>query len=77
MCASIRAPTLVIQGTDERLTHVTQGRGLAEAIPGARLVLIEDGGHMVNARDPIRTNLLVRDFIRELQRRSTDARARA
>jgi pimeloyl-ACP methyl ester carboxylesterase len=77
LCASIRAPTLVIQGTDERLTHVTQGSGLAEAIPGARLVLVEHGGHMVNARDPIRANLLIRDFIRTLQGRSTDARARA
>ena len=68
MCASIRAPTLVIQGTDERLSHLTQGIGLAEAIPGARLVLIEGGGHMVNARHPVRVNLLIRDFIRSLER---------
>jgi pimeloyl-ACP methyl ester carboxylesterase len=77
MCASISAPTLVIQGTDEHLTHVTQGRGLAEAIPGARLVLIEDGGHMVNARDPVRVNLLIRDFIRTLPGGSANARSRA
>ena len=44
MCASIRAPALVIQGTDERLSHVTQGVGLAQAIPGARLELIEAAG---------------------------------
>lgn len=75
MCASIRAPALVIQGTDERLTHVTQGTGLAEAIPGARLALIEDGGHMVNARDPIRVNLLIREFIRTLRGRSANARS--
>ena len=77
MCASIRAPTLVIQGTDERLTHVTQGRGLAEAIPGARLVLIEDGGHLVNARQPVRVNVLIRDFIRSLRGRVASARSRA
>ena len=76
-CAAIRAPTLVIQGADERLTHVTQGRGLAEAIPGARLALIEDGGHMVNARHPVRVNVLIRDFIRTLRGRNDDARARA
>jgi pimeloyl-ACP methyl ester carboxylesterase len=75
MCASIRAPTLVIQGTDERLSHVTQGIGLAHAIPGARLELIDGGGHMVNARDPVRVNLLIRDFIRTLRGRSANARA--
>ena len=77
MCASIGAPTLVIQGTDERLTHVTQGTGLAEAIPGAQLALIEDGGHMVNARDPVRVNVLIRDFIRTLGGRVGSARSRA
>jgi pimeloyl-ACP methyl ester carboxylesterase len=68
MCGSIQAPTLVIQGTDERLSHVTQGIAMAEAIPGARLELIEGGGHMVNARDPVRVNLLIRAFIESLRR---------
>ena len=63
MCASIHAPTLVIQGTDERLSHVTQGIGLARTIPRARLELIDGGGHMANARDPVRVNLLIREFI--------------
>jgi pimeloyl-ACP methyl ester carboxylesterase len=67
MCASISAPALVIQGTDERLSHLTQGIGLAGAIPRARLELIDRGGHMVNARDPIRVNLLIRDFVRSLE----------
>ena len=74
MCASIRAPALVIQGTDERLSHLTQGVALAQAIPSARLELIDGGGHMVNARDPIRVNLLIRDFIRTLRGRSANAR---
>jgi pimeloyl-ACP methyl ester carboxylesterase len=65
-CAATRAPTLVIQGTDERLSHITQGTAIAGAIPGARLELIEGGGHMVQLRDPIRVNLLIRDFIASL-----------
>jgi pimeloyl-ACP methyl ester carboxylesterase len=68
MCASIRAPTLVIQGTDERVSHVTQGIGLAAAIPGARLELLEGGGHLVQSRDPVRVNLLIRELIRSLGR---------
>jgi pimeloyl-ACP methyl ester carboxylesterase len=73
MCAAIRAPTLVIQGTHERIGHVTQGIGLAHAVPCARLEVIEGGGHLVSAREPVRVNLLIRDFVRQLPR-SPDAR---
>ena len=50
------------------------GRRARTAIPRARLELIDGGGHMVNARDPIRVNLLIRDFIRTLRGRSANAR---
>jgi pimeloyl-ACP methyl ester carboxylesterase len=76
-CASFRQPTLIIQGTDERISHLTQAIGLAAAIPGARLELIDGAGHIVNARDPVRVNLLIRDFLRTLHGGSDDARARA
>ena len=68
MCGGLRVPTLVIQGTNDRITHVSQGSGLADAIPGARLELIEGGGHIVNARDPVRVNLLLRDFVAGIDR---------
>jgi len=71
LCASIRAPSLIIQGTDERISHVTQATGLAAAIPGARTELIEGGGHLVHARDPVRVNLLMRDFLATLPRTTT------
>ena len=67
MCAAIRAPTLVIQGTDERIGHLSQAIGLATAIPGAHLELIAGGGHLVHAREPVRVNLLIRDFVRRLE----------
>ena len=41
-------------GHHERIAHVSQGIGLAAAIPGARLELIDGGGHLVHARDPVR-----------------------
>jgi pimeloyl-ACP methyl ester carboxylesterase len=68
MCAGIHVPTLVIQGTNDRITDVSQGSGLADAIPRARLEQLEGGGHVVNARDPIRVNLLIRDFVAGLHR---------
>ena len=46
---------------------MSQGVGLAAAIPGARLELIDGGGHLVHARDPVRVNLLIRDFVRHLE----------
>jgi pimeloyl-ACP methyl ester carboxylesterase len=69
MCAAIRCPVLVIQGTAERITDVSQGSGLAEAVPGARLVLLDGAGHIPNARHPVRVNLLIRDFVRGLRGR--------
>jgi pimeloyl-ACP methyl ester carboxylesterase len=43
--ASLRVPTLVVQGTDDPLVSEEAGRDLSDAIPGARLMLIEGMGH--------------------------------
>jgi pimeloyl-ACP methyl ester carboxylesterase len=64
ICASIRCPVLVIQGSDDRIGHVTQGTGLAEAIPGAAEILVEGAGHVAVARHPVRINLAIREFLR-------------
>jgi pimeloyl-ACP methyl ester carboxylesterase len=62
-CRRIRCPTLIIQGDDERISHVTRGIELARAIPGARLEMLEGSGHLPNVRDPVRVNLLIRGFL--------------
>jgi pimeloyl-ACP methyl ester carboxylesterase len=41
----IQAPTLVIHGTADRLVRPSGGKATARAIPGARLLMIEDMGH--------------------------------
>jgi pimeloyl-ACP methyl ester carboxylesterase len=41
----IKAPTLVIHGTKDRLVRKSGGRATARAIPGARLELIQGMGH--------------------------------
>ena len=68
MGAAVRCPVLVIQGSDERITHVTQGTGLAEAITSARIELIDGAGHIPNARHPVRVNLAIRAFVEGLRR---------
>jgi pimeloyl-ACP methyl ester carboxylesterase len=45
MLRTIRAPTVVIHGTKDRLVRPSGGRATARAIPGARLVTIEGMGH--------------------------------
>jgi pimeloyl-ACP methyl ester carboxylesterase len=41
----IKAPTLVIHGTDDRLVRPSGGRATARAIPGAQILRIEGMGH--------------------------------
>jgi pimeloyl-ACP methyl ester carboxylesterase len=41
----VTAPTLVIHGTDDTLIHPSGGEATAAAIPGARLVMVDDMGH--------------------------------
>jgi proline iminopeptidase len=43
--ARVRAPTLVIHGTQDPLLPVAAGRGTARHIPGARLLELEGMGH--------------------------------
>ena len=41
----ITAPTLVIHGKDDKLVSPSGGRATARAIPGARLLMLDDMGH--------------------------------
>jgi pimeloyl-ACP methyl ester carboxylesterase len=43
----LRAPTLVVHGTHDPMFPLPHGEALAEAIPGARLLVIEGMGHEV------------------------------
>jgi pimeloyl-ACP methyl ester carboxylesterase len=49
--SSITAPTLVIHGTADPMFPVQHGKALAEEIPGARLLVLEDAGHGVYRAD--------------------------
>jgi pimeloyl-ACP methyl ester carboxylesterase len=44
---SITSPTLVIHGVEDRYVPVANAVALAEAIPGAKLRVLEDAGHLV------------------------------
>ncbi len=58
---AIQCPALVIHGTED-FSPLVWGETLAERI-GAELVVCEGSGHGVLMRDPVNSNLLVREFI--------------
>ncbi len=57
LCSRVRCPVLVIQGTADAIT----GPGRRMAI-GGELVMLEGSGHGPHVRDPVKVNLLLRDF---------------
>ena len=61
-CARIACPTLVIHGDLDLVRPHAQGQELAQATRG-ELVTLEDAGHMPTGRDPVKVNLLLRDFL--------------
>lgn len=59
----INHPTLVISGAMDTTVPPKAQLKLAEGIPGARQVLIEDGGHAVNVDQFERFNEIMMDFL--------------
>ncbi|MDH3661124.1 MAG: alpha/beta hydrolase [Alphaproteobacteria bacterium] len=49
---SVRCPTLIISGSQDRMTPAKQGAFLANAIDDARLVTIEGSGHLMLVEKP-------------------------
>jgi pimeloyl-ACP methyl ester carboxylesterase/predicted glycosyltransferase len=63
LAGRVRCPVLVIHGTDDAINAPTRGIELAEHT-GGRLVLLEGSGHAPHVRDPVKLNLLLRDFVK-------------
>ncbi|HEY4412380.1 MAG TPA: alpha/beta hydrolase [Gaiellaceae bacterium] len=61
---AISAPTLVIHALADTVIDARNGELLAERIPGARLELLPDRGHLVMWQEGERLAPVVRDFLR-------------
>ena len=64
-CGRARVPTLVIHGDEDEISPLRAGEALAEATGGS-LAVVEGAGHIPLARDPVKVNLLVREFVESL-----------
>jgi pimeloyl-ACP methyl ester carboxylesterase/predicted glycosyltransferase len=58
----VRCPVLVIHGEHDAVVSATRGIALAEHT-GGQVVLLEGSGHAPHIRDPVKVNLLLREFI--------------
>jgi pimeloyl-ACP methyl ester carboxylesterase/predicted glycosyltransferase len=62
LAARVRCPVLVVHGDEDAVVSVTRGIALAEQT-GGDLVVLAGSGHAPHVRDPVKVNLLLRDFI--------------
>ena len=66
-CLAVRCPMLLVHGTEDTCQPIDRSRRLAE-LTGAPLVEVEGADHMIPGRHPVLANLLIRDFVRSLDR---------
>ena len=61
--AAIRAPTLVLAGSEDPVTPPAQGEAIARRIAGARLSVLAGAGHLANLEEPEAFNRLLLDHL--------------
>lgn len=59
----IRHPSLVVVGSDDRLTPPSMAEKIAALVPGAKLHVIEGAGHLANIEKPEEFDRVVLDFL--------------
>ncbi|MGH8942023.1 MAG: glycosyltransferase, partial [Acidimicrobiia bacterium] len=65
-CRDLGIPTLVIHGDLDVCQHVERGKAFAE-IAGGELVVIEGGGHLSLAREPVKVNRAITEFVDRIE----------
>jgi pimeloyl-ACP methyl ester carboxylesterase len=60
----IQAPTLVLWGKDDALVPAAYAQEFAARIPGARVEVIDQAGHLLTAEHPDKVRGLVEEFLR-------------
>lgn len=60
--SAVECPVLLIHGTDDYIVPIDYAEELAR-LTGAELVTMEGSGHIPLAREPVKVNLLLKDFV--------------
>lgn len=61
---AVRGPALVLWGREDRIVPLSSGRALTNAIPHARLVVLDQVAHCAMLEKPTETAALIADFAR-------------
>jgi pimeloyl-ACP methyl ester carboxylesterase len=62
-CARIRCPVLVIAGSEDHFPTVDMSRRVAASIPGARLHVVQGGGHFPNRTHRVEVQAAIAGFL--------------
>ncbi len=63
MLPTIACPALVLVGQEDLTTPPSESRLISQRIPGARLEIIPEAGHLSNLEQPDRFNRMVEEFV--------------
>ena len=66
----IRAPVLIVHGTEDLVVDVGNAARLRQRLPGAELALLEGAGHAYHSEMPERSTEIVLDFLRRHRSRA-------
>jgi pimeloyl-ACP methyl ester carboxylesterase len=63
LLGTIRVPTLVVVGAEDRTTPPAVAEAMAQAIPGARYAVIPGAGHIAPLEQPLATSRVIGEFL--------------
>jgi 3-oxoadipate enol-lactonase len=66
LLSHIECPALIIHGADDQLIPVSEAQSMHTQLPGSRLVIIPNAGHLPNLEQPELFNQAVREFLLSL-----------
>jgi len=59
---AVDVPAFLVWGSADKRSPVGVGQAMRDAIPGARLEVIDGAGHLINLERPLEFNAIVREF---------------
>jgi len=63
---TVRVPTLIIWGQEDRVVPLSVGRNFKRDIPGSELVILPRCGHIPQEEEPLETRRLIGGFLKKL-----------
>lgn len=65
LLGSIHQPTLLLPGMEDQIISFKEADAMRAAIPGARLQIIPEAGHLPNLENPTAFNQAIREFLQD------------